>query len=71
MSVDLEIRQAVKKYLERELKAVYIGNFDKCVEDSLSERRIEEQIELLSSFVKDLREKSLLEIGVVGAFLLP
>lgn len=63
MSIDLRIIKMVKEYWEQELKGVYVGDFNKIAQDSLSERRIEEQIELLSAFAGDLKGRSLLEVG--------
>ncbi|MDI6752578.1 MAG: class I SAM-dependent methyltransferase [bacterium] len=57
------IVETVRDYVEGVLKDVYFGDIEKIVLDTLSERRVGEQLELLSSFVGDLKGKSLLEVG--------
>lgn len=63
MRMEPGIVEAVRDYLGGVLKDVYFGDIEKIVLDSLSERRAGEQLELLSSFVGDLKGKSLLEVG--------
>jgi len=57
------IVEAVRDYLEGVLKDVYWGDIDKIAQDHLSLGRVREQLELLSSFVGDLKGKKLLEVG--------
>jgi len=57
------IIKTVRDYLEGVLKGVYFGDIDKITHDHLSLGRVGEQLELLSSFVGDLKGKKLLEVG--------
>ncbi len=64
-------KKRIEEYLKKSLRNVYKGDFEKLVDDTLSEKRAEEQIELLSSFTGEIKGKKLLEIGSgFGMFVL-
>lgn len=59
-----EIILNIEQYLRKTLKNVYPGNFGKLAEETVDEKRIEEQIRELSTAIgKSIKGTKLLEIG--------